>query len=228
AGAIAGLAGCALGLFAAPAIVNFPWPVPGGAFQVRLDALSAFFAAPVFLLAGAGGLYAERYWPATRGGAASVRMFFGIMTAALVLMIAAANTILFVVTWEIVAVTAFLLVATEHELPETRRAAWIYLVSSHVATLALFAVVVLMHAATGTWTFAPIPSSSARAVLWLALIAFGIKAGLMPFHIWLPGAHASAPSHVSAVMSGVVIKMGIYGLVRVLSLIDGAPSSFGV
>ncbi len=233
AGAIAGLAGCAIGLVGASVDVILPWHVPGGAFQIRVDALASFFAAPVFLLAGAGGLYAERYWPAARGRASFVRVFFGVMTGALGLMIVAANTILFIAAWEIVAVTAFLLVATEHEQPETRRAAWIYLAASHVATLALFAVVALLHTLTGTWAFAALPAGSGalpagRALLWMALIAFGIKAGLMPFHIWLPGAHAAAPSHVSAVMSGVVIKMGIYGLVRVLSLFDAVPSAFSV
>ena len=227
-GALAGLAGCALGLAGPPTVVLLPWQIPGGAFHLRVDALAAFFAAPVFLLAGVGGIYAERYWPISRSGARPVRLFFGIMVSALVLMIAAANTILFIAAWEMVALTAFFLVATEHDQPEARRAAWIYLASSHVATLALFGAVVLMHAATGTWDFARIPAGAASAILWLALIAFGFKAGLMPFHIWLPGAHAAAPSHVSAVLSGVVIKMGIYGLVRVLSLTEVVPPSFSI
>ena len=226
-GSIAGLIGCAMGLFASPTEVMLPWQIPGGAFHVRVDALSAFFAAPVFLLAAAGAVYAERYWPAAKARASYVRIFFGLMTGSLALMIVAANTILFLAAWEIVAITAFLLVTTDDEKEDVRRAAWIYLAASHVATLALFAAFALLHRMSGTWEFVAVGKGSA-AFLWLALIAFGIKAGLMPFHVWLPGAHAAAPSHVSAVMSGVVIKMGIYGLFRVLSLFDVIPASFGI
>ena len=232
AGAATGFVGSLLALMMRTSALAFPWQIPGGAVALRLDALSAFFAAPVFLLAGMGGLYAERYWPATRPRGGYVRTFFGVMTGALALVMCAANTILFLAAWEIVAVASFFLIATEHEQAESRSAAWIYVASSHVATLALFAIVALLHALTRTWTFMPLPAGTGslvegRALFSLAFVAFGIKAGLMPLHIWLPGAHAAAPSHVSSVMSGVAIKMGIYGLVRVLSLFDAIPSAFG-
>jgi hydrogenase-4 component B len=232
AGAGTGLAGAVLGLFARTAELTLPWQVPGCALALRVDALSAFFVAPVFLLAGAGGLYAGRYWPAERTRAGSVRTFFGVMMGALALVMCAANTILFLAVWEIMALASFFLIATGHEEAESRSAAWIYIAASHVATLALFAIVAILYKMTHTWTFAQLPAGAAalpegRALLCLALIAFGIKAGLMPVHIWLPGAHAAAPSHVSAAMSGVSIKMGIYGLVRLLSLFDAIPSTFG-
>jgi hydrogenase-4 component B len=235
AGSITGLAGAMLGLTAGSVgatDLSFPWHIPGGAMAIRIDALSAFFAVPVFLLAGAGGLYADRYWPAARIRAGYVRAFFGLMTGALALVMCAANTILFLAAWEIVAVSSFFLIATEHEQAESRSAGWIYVAASHVATLALFAIVALLHAVTHKWAFVALPRGTGalpigHALLSLAFVAFGIKAGLMPFHIWLPGAHAAAPSHVSAVMSGVAIKMGVYGLVRVLSLFDTVPSAFG-
>jgi hydrogenase-4 component B len=233
AGAVVGFIGCALSLLGSPDAIVLAWHIPGGALSIRVDALSAFFAAPVFLLAGTCGLYAERYWPPARARAAYVRAFFGLLTGALALAMTAANTILFVAAWEIVAATSFFLVATEHEGADARRAAWIYIAASHVATLALFAIVALLHSLTRTWAFTPLAAGTGnlpagRALFWLAFVAFGIKAGLMPFHVWLPGAHAAAPSHVSAVMSGVAIKMGIYGLVRVLSLFKSVPSAFGV
>lgn len=232
AGGVIGVIGAVFGLTGVTADLSLPWRIPGGALAIRIDALSAFFMAPVFLLAGAGGLYADRYWPAARMRAGYVRAFFGLMTGALALLMCAANTILFLAAWEIVAVSSFFLIATEHELAESRNAAWIYVAASHVATLALFAIVVLLHGVTHSWAFTPLaPGTGAlpagHALLCLAFIAFGIKAGLMPFHIWLPGAHAAAPSHVSAVMSGVAIKMGVYGLVRLLSLFDAVPSAFG-
>jgi hydrogenase-4 component B len=232
AGGVTGLIGAAFGLTGGTAGLSLPWRIPGGALAIRVDALSAFFLAPVFLLAGAGGLYADRYWPAARMRAGYVRAFFGLMAGALALVMCAANTILFLAAWEVVAMSSFFLIATEHEQAESRSAAWIYITASHVATLALFAIVVLLHGVTHTWAFVPLAAGTGaipvgHALLCLAFIAFGIKAGLMPFHIWLPGAHAAAPSHVSAVMSGVGIKMGVYGLVRLLSLFDAVPSAFG-
>jgi len=231
-GGVTGLIGAAFGLTWGTAGLSLPWHIPGGALAIRVDALSAFFLAPVFLLAGAGGLYADRYWTAARMRAGYVRAFFGLMAGALALVMCAANTILFLAAWEVVAVSSFFLIATEHEQAESRSAAWIYITASHVATLALFAIVVLLHGVTHTWEFVPLVAGTGaipvgQALLCLAFIAFGIKAGLMPFHIWLPGAHAAAPSHVSAVMSGVGIKMGVYGLVRLLSLFDAVPSAFG-
>jgi len=137
-----------------------------------------------------------------------------------------------VAMWEIVALASFFLVGTDSAGSDARNASWLYLAASHVATLALFAVVTLMHSMTGTWRFALLSSGAAstpqgRAIFWLLIVACGLKAGAMPFHIWLPGAHAAAPSHVSALMSGVVVKMGIYGLVRVLSLYPAVPAWMG-
>lgn len=231
-GAIAGLAGCWLGLTSAPTTVALPWMIPGGEFRIAVDALSAFFAAPAFLMAGAGGLYAERYWPCDRPRAAWVRGFFGLLTGSLAIVMVAGHTILFLAAWEIVTIAAFFLVGTEHEAPASRNAAWLYLAASHIAMLALFAMIAIIHSLTQTWAFDALPAGLAslpigRAIFALAIFGFGIKAGLMPFHVWLPGAHAAAPTHVSAVMSGVVIKMGIYGILRILSLFDEIPYAFG-
>jgi hydrogenase-4 component B len=231
-GSIVGLAGCALGIRGPASALAFPWHIPGGAVALRVDALSAFFAAPVFLLAAAGAIYAERYWPAARPRARYVRCFFGIVSGALALMMIAGNTIFFLAAWEIVALASFFLVGTDTDDAAARSASWLYLAASHVATLALFAVVTLLHAMSGTWRFALLPRGAAatpegHALFWLLIVACAIKAGAMPFHVWLPGAHAAAPSHVSALMSGVVIKMGIYGLVRVLSLFAATPAWMG-
>jgi len=232
AGSLTGLAGCAIGLSSGPSSLALPWAIPGGELRITVDALSAFFAAPAFLMAGVGGVYAERYWPAGERRATHVRVFFGLLSGCLATVMTAGNTILFLAAWEIVTIAAFFLVGTEHEESESRQAAWIYLAASHVAMLALFAMVALLHALTHTWAFVSLPAGTAsltagKAIFALAIFGFGIKAGVMPFHVWLPGAHAAAPAHVSAMMSGVVIKMGIYGLVRVLSLFDALPFAFG-
>jgi len=231
-GSLIGLIGCALGLRGTPETLALPWGIPAGEIAIRVDALSAFFAAPVFLLAGAATLYAEGYWPSSRPRAAYVRCFFGVLSGALALVLVANHTIFFLAAWEIVALASFFLVGTDTTDSAARYASWLYLAASHVAMLALFGVVTLMHSMTGTWRFALLASDAAsrpegRAIFWLVIVACGIKAGAMPFHIWLPSAHAAAPSHVSALMSGVVIKMGIYGLVRVLSLFPATPAWMG-
>ena len=130
------------------------------------------------------------------------------------------------------ALSAFFLVTTEDHDAPVREAGWLYLVAAHVSTLCLFALFALLASATGSFGFAPVPEGAATsalrtAIFVLAVVAFGIKAGIMPLHVWLPSSHAMAPSHVSAVMSGVIIKMGIYGIVRVTSLLPDPPGGWG-
>jgi hydrogenase-4 component B len=138
----------------------------------------------------------------------------------------------FLVAWEVMALTNFFLVTTEEGAAPVRRAGWLYLLYSHVTILGLFALFALERRLTGELGFAPHPAGEGAgirtALFLLALLAFGVKAGAMPLHSWLPSAHASAPSHVSAVMSGVVIKMGIYGLVRTTGLFADPPLAWGV
>jgi formate hydrogenlyase subunit 3/multisubunit Na+/H+ antiporter MnhD subunit len=139
---------------------------------------------------------------------------------------------LFLFSWEIMALAAFFLVATEQDREEARAASWIYFVAAHVGTLCLFALFALLHNATGTFRIGPIVSGDlkpavAAGMFLLALVAFGIKAGVMPLHVWLPGAHAAAPSHVSAALSGIVLKTGIYGLVRIGGMLPNPPIVWG-
>jgi len=128
------------------------------------------------------------------------------------------------------AVSAFFLVGSDDRDAGVRAAAWLYIATSHVATLTLFALFALLHHLNGTYDFVVLQNATpgiTAIVLALTLIGFGIKAGLMPVHFWLPSAHAMAPSHVSAFMSGMVIKTGIYGLVRMGSLIPDPPAWWG-
>jgi formate hydrogenlyase subunit 3/multisubunit Na+/H+ antiporter MnhD subunit len=124
-------------------------------------------------------------------------------------------------------------VVFDHERPEVRRAGLLYLVATHTALLALLAMFAAWGDGASDLTFAtlarraPMLPAGGAAVLGLALLGFGLKAGIVPLHFWLPEAHAAAPSHVSALMSGVVIKMGVYGLFRVGTLIGQPPSWWG-
>ncbi len=233
-GCILGLAGVGLYYSGGESeVLRFQLLAPSFEFSVALDGLSAFFLVPVLLICGLASIYGLQYWPQNEGvaNAKRVSIFLGLMTASLVILLVAGDGLLFLFGWEIMAVSAMFLVATEDHIAETRKAAWLYIAASHFATLSAFGVFALLYSQTGSFEFSTLPDVTSAAAIWmavLALVGFGTKAGLMPVHVWLPGAHAAAPSHVSAVMSGVIIKMGIYGIFRTASFFPTIPLSWGL
>lgn len=205
----------------------------GHPVRLELDALSAAFLLPLHLVGGLGLIYGQRYWPllSHRGSGRTLRFFYGLLVASMTLIFLARHGLLFLVAWELMAVSAFFLVATEHDRQEVRRASWVYLACTHTGTLLLTAMVILLAQRMGGlgWTLLP-PSTSpllAVGILLLALAGFGFKAAVLPLHFWLPSAHASAPSHVSAMLSAVMLKTAIYGLLRVSSLLPEIPRGIG-
>ena len=200
---------------------------------LRLDNLGAFFLVPIFLAGGLGSFYGLGYWPAAVHGpnARKVQLFWGLLAAGMATLVIAGQAFVFLVGWELMALSAFFLVSTEDHLPDSRKAGWIYFIATHIGTLALFAFFALWRRATGSFFLHAAPDlrpGAADGLFFLALFGFGLKAGMMPLHFWLPGAHANAPSHVSAFMSGVVIKMGVYGLFRFASLLPDPPLAWGM
>ena len=235
AGALLGLlaVGVAQAVGSVPALAGV-WAIPGGHLVLRLDGLAAVFLLPAFLICGLGGIYGLGYFPHQRHpeAAGRLRLLYGILAASILILPTARNAILFLVAWELMALASFLLILTEQGKEESRRAAFVYLSTTHIATLALYAFFILLAGEAGTFDFPEIAAldattPAASAMFILALFGFGLKAGIMPLHIWLPEAHAAAPSHVSALMSGVVIKMGIYGLVRMTSFFATFPPWWG-
>ena len=234
-GVALGLGASLAGAWQTPApMLAVAWSIPGGNFIVELDGLAALFLLPALLIIGLGGVYGLGYFPQARHGVAAgrLRLFYGILGASIILLPVSRNGLLFLMAWEVMALGSFLLILTEQKKEEARRAAYVYLAATHTGTLALFAMFILLAGPGGSFDF-PLAATldgatfQAGAVFLLALFGFGLKAGVMPLHIWLPGAHAAAPSHVSALMSGVVIKMGIYGLVRVAGFYIGQPAWWG-
>ncbi len=203
-----------------PRGISLPWAVPGGALEVRVDGLSAMFLAQIFFISALGAVYGLGYWRQVEHphNGRKLRLFYGLLTAAMGLLVVARNAVLFLAGWEVMALAAFLTITTEDEKPAVREVGYLYLVATRLGTLCLFALFALLYGATGRFDFdtrgVEAGGPVGTAIFLLALAGFGIKAGLMPLHVWLPGAHGSAPTHVSALMSGVLIKMGIYGLAR--------------
>jgi hydrogenase-4 component B len=234
------LLGSACGLFAAidsfsvgPSVASFAWSVPGGQLAVRVDGLAAMFLLQIFLVAPLGSIYGLAYWSDEEHpeSARKVRAFYGLTTAGMALVVIAQNAILFLVGWEVMALAAFLLISTEDARAEVRESGLVYLVATRFGTLCLFAMFTLLQSVNGSFDFsAPrldAASPIASAMMVLALAGFGLKAGMIPLHLWLPGAHANAPTHVSALMSGVLIKMGIYGIARFISFFPSPPIWWG-
>ncbi len=212
---------------------SLPEFAPWGAMSLGLDALSAWFLVPVFLIPSLGSIYGLGYWRESEHAETGnkLRLFYGILAGSMAMVALARDGVAFLMAWEVMALSAFFLVTTEDTDPDACRAGWVYLLATHVGTLCLAAMFALIRSATGSFSIgmvASLPPATATAVFILAVAGFGLKAGIVPFHVWLPGAHANAPTHVSAILSGVMLKMGIYGIARIAGLLPNPSASWGV
>ena len=235
--------GCAIGLIPSVGVLlggkaeslHLVWSVPYGSFLVEVDALSAFFVVLILAISALAAIYGGEYLWAWREkkSLGAPWFFFNVLVASMVMVVLARNGVLFLVAWEVMALSSFFLVTFEDERESVRNAGWTYLVATHLGTAFLLVMFILMGREVGSLDFdqfeklSGIPPASASLLFLLAVIGFGTKAGFMPLHVWLPEAHPAAPSHVSALMSGVMIKTGIYGLVRMLMLLGPPPLWWG-
>src|ERR1041385_6815566 len=229
-----------------PSFALFPSLIPYVQFTVRLDPLGVFFALIVSLLGLALSVYSLGYARGFYGrkNVGVLGALFNVLLLATTLVFLSKNAFFFLMAWEIMALSAYCLVSFEHEKDETRNAGVLYFVMSHIGTGCIMLGFLLLFQASGqalgnfgtdAYSFAgfhalgeKMPAGSRNAAFVLFLFGFGIKAGIVPLHIWLPAAHPVAPSNVSALMSGVLIKTGIYGLTRVLFDFLGTPPNWGV
>jgi hydrogenase-4 component B len=208
-----------------------------GGIVIRLDLLGAFFLALVTALSLPAAVYGLTYM-ADYERRCSLQVFglmFNAFLLGMTLVPCAANIFTFVLAWELMAVASYFLVMTESEHHDTRQAGLWYAGMTHAGLVLLLPMFFLLAAGSEATTFADLrvaattlSASTRNAVFVLALLAFGSKAGVVPLHVWLPRAHPAAPSHVSALMSGVMIKLGIYGLVRIaFDFMPGGPAWWG-
>jgi len=214
-----------------------PWlPQVGGALHMAADPLSALFLAALFLVCGLSALYGLRYMDHGRGGlrAGLAWLWYDLLVASMALVILSRNALLFLVAWEVMAIVSFFLVTHEDERQDSRLAGRIYLIATHLGTVFVFIFMLYMARETGSLEFDAwrnVGSGlSPLAGGWLfvcLVVGFGTKAGFVPLHIWLPEAHPAAPSHVSAVMSGIMIKTGIYAILRLLPCLGFPPLWWG-
>ncbi|WP_447961991.1 hydrogenase 4 subunit B [Nitrospira sp. Ecomares 2.1] len=222
-----------IGLLASEPLVWF-WSssIPLLTFSLRLDSLSAFFVLTISIVGLAVSVFASGY----------VREFYGRIPVSLLgflyngfllsmlLVVTADNAFFFLIVWELMSLLSYFLVVSEHEKPDVRFAGLFYLIMTHVGTAFILVTFLMFYQETGSFAFEAfrsadqaLPEGLRTLVFWTALIGFGTKAGIVPLHVWLPYAHPAAPSHVSALMSGVMIKTAIYGLLRMYFDFLGEP-----
>jgi formate hydrogenlyase subunit 3/multisubunit Na+/H+ antiporter MnhD subunit len=209
------------GLLLPASAVVLPIGLPDLPFHLRLDALSAFF---MVLLGGAAfgiTVYASGYFKGMAAGPlALLALWYHLFLGGMVTVLLANDAYAFMVAWEVMALSSYFLVTTDHKVPEIRRAGFLYLLIAHVGAISLLLTFGVLQGGQGDYTFdtmrlAEMTPFWASVAYLLALFGFGAKAGMVPLHVWLPEAHPAAPSPVSALMSGVMLKTAIYGLLRV-------------
>ncbi len=235
-GTVACVMSLATGATAAPAqVLLLPPLIPYVQFTMRMDALGSFFGLIVSLLAFALSLYSIGYARGFYGrkNVGVLGAFFNLLLLATTLVFLASNAFFFLMAWEIMALSAYCLVSFEHEKEETRNAGVLFFVMSHIGTGCLILGFLLLFQASGGYGFDGFHALGEKmspgkrdAAFLLFLFGFGVKSGIVPLHIWLPAAHPVAPSNVSALMSGVLIKTGIYGMTRVFFDFLGTPPNW--
>jgi formate hydrogenlyase subunit 3/multisubunit Na+/H+ antiporter MnhD subunit len=220
------------------------WPVPNGQFVVGLDLLSAWFLLLVLvvppLAAVFGVAFLRAYAP--RKPVGETWFFYNLVIAGMILVTIARDGLLFLVAWEVMALAAYFLIVFDHEREEVREAGWTYLVASHMGTAFLLVLFLLVGRSSQSLDFvepgiaarlAKTPAADFSLMFVLAVVGFGTKAGFMPFHVWLPESYPAAVGHAPAMLSGVMSKMGVYGLLRILSVLTSVhefhpPTWWGV
>jgi len=209
--------------------------LPGGPWLLRLDLLAAWFVVTIMIVGACGSLFGAGAFARERRSkrVATTEAMMPVLLGAMALVVTSQAVVPFLMAWEMMAIAGLLLILHDGEQLEVRRSALVYLVATHAATLALVAMFALWGSQSSDLTFPSLQASLRVRPAWcllvlpLGLLGFGIKAGMVPLHSWLPGAHASAPSHVSAVLSGVMIKTGIYGLLRITLMAEHVPVWWG-
>jgi formate hydrogenlyase subunit 3/multisubunit Na+/H+ antiporter MnhD subunit len=198
-------------------------------FHLRLDNLTAVFALLIGFASLGISVYAAGYFRKGEGATPGLLCFeYHFFLASMLMVLLADDAYAFMVAWEGMALSSFFLVTTDHRHEAIRRAGYLYLLIAHVGAIAILLSFGVMTGGAGDYTFAGMRAQElspfwASAAFLLALVGFGAKAGLVPVHVWLPEAHPAAPSPVSAMMSGVMLKTAIYGLLRVSFDLVGTP-----
>src|ERR1019366_7191034 len=206
--------------------LSLPLGLPWVGAHFRIDALAAFFLAVVNLGGASASLFAIGYGMHEEAPG-RVLPFYAAFLAGMNLVVLADDAFTFLVSWEFMSLSSWALVMAHHRDPENRHAGYVYIVMASFGTLSLLLGFGLLAGGGGGYSFDEMrsaPTALSGLVLILAILGAGSKAGLVPLHVWLPLAHPAAPSHVSALMSGVMTKVAVYGFIRIVFDLSGPPA----
>ncbi len=240
------IAGSIAGLISSLLVLMFDFPfacsmgssLPLLAFSFNVDKLSAFFIFMISLISLFASLYATGYVVHfyKKYNIGDLGFFYNTFIAGMILVVSAGHALFFLIVWEVMSLSSYFLVIYENREKRNVKAGSVYFVMTHIGTAFIMLSFLLLYAATGSLDFAVIKENIVNirpviknTVFVLALVGFGTKAGMIPFHIWLPGAHPAAPTHVSALMSGVMIKTGVYMFIRLfVDMMSDVPVWWGM
>ncbi len=226
--ALAGLAALAVGLWVlgtgVSSSLQLPFGFPWQPWRLRLDALSGFFLALIGVLSLAVGIYGRDYVREFENGRDSLPalgFFSGLFLFSMLLVVLSDGAFVFMVAWELMTLSSYFLVVFHHDKASNRRSAFLYLLMGQIGGVCILLAFGVLAGFAGSFSFAAMhaahfPVGWASIAFVLAFLGFGMKAGLVPVHAWLPEAHPAAPSHISALMSGVMLKVAVYGFLRVV------------
>lgn len=225
-----------IGRFQYHTIIQTSFPLLN--ISINVDQLSAFFILVISTVSLTSSIYGLSYMQKfiKQYSVGSFGFFYNLFIASLILVSSASNSLYFLIVWEIMSITSYFLVIFENKKSENINAGFLYLVMTHLGTAFILLTFLLLFMFTGSFEFAVIkqqanniPLLVKNVIFVLALVGFGTKAGIIPLHIWLPRAHPAAPSHVSALMSGVMIKTAILMMIRIyLDLMPSGASWWGI
>jgi hydrogenase-4 component B len=227
-GSLVALLAVVFALTSEPAVLVMSVPLPFGHFILQMDGLSTLMVGMISVLGFAASLYSIKYLEQYDQRNLGVLGFFtNLFIAMMLLVVTVANAFYFLVFWEMMTVASYFLVIFEGEKKESIRAGYLYMLVAHAGGALIMVSFFLFYATAGSFDFAAFSqaqlSPSLRNIIFLlAFIGFGAKAGMVPLHIWMPGAYSAAPSHVSALMASVMKKTAIYGIFRICIDLLGA------
>ncbi|GAB6172627.1 hydrogenase 4 subunit B [Paradesulfitobacterium aromaticivorans] len=212
--------------------------IPTLDFSLNLDALSAFFIVVISTVSLAVSVFSFAYMKEYIGkhNVGVLGLLYNFFLLSMIFLVASGTSFMFLFCWELMSLISYFLVVSDHRDPKVRQAGFIYIVMTHIGTVFIILAFLLLFRETGSFSFAkaaelgPKLAPGLKTVIFLLVtLGFGTKAGIVPLHIWLPKAHPAAPSNVSALMSGIMLKTAIYGFVRVVvQILGGGPVWWGV
>jgi hydrogenase-4 component B len=212
---VSGVKGTTPGLYSLPILSEL-----GANLSLRINPLSSLMVVVISLVSLYSSIFAIPYIDEYFGrkNVGVLTSLYALFIASMTLVVLSNDAFWFMVFWELMSVSSYFLVVFEHERQEVKNAGSIYFTFTHIGGLSILVAFLLLYMNTGSLSFdafsnAMLPSNMAALIILLAFLGFGSKAGVVPFHVWLPLAHPVAPSHVSALMSGVMVKVAVYGMI---------------